>query len=70
MVNKIIKKTLTKCRLRHFHLLTLGREGWSRRTVALIWQQVSWLSSPPYGEMVYTLFMSYMARDNILINIH
>ena len=23
-----------------------------------------------YGEMVYTLFMSYMARDNILINIH
>ena len=24
----------------------------------------------PYGEMVYTLFISYMARDNILINIH
>ena len=24
----------------------------------------------PYGEMVYTLFMSYMARDTILINIH
>ena len=23
-----------------------------------------------YGELMYTLFMSYMARDNILMNIH
>ena len=23
-----------------------------------------------YGEMMYILFMSYMARDNILINVH
>ena len=23
-----------------------------------------------YGEMMYTLFMSFMARDNILIDIH
>ena len=29
-----------------------------------------YISKTSYGEMVYTLFMSYMARDNILINIH